>query len=103
MTPGSHYLVDIDFSGTHPGDLPDIGRWQRPEVTSLAGNSAAGMPMTLERHDWFPLALAFTAVADRVRLLLYSEAPRTDFLVPGLSVRELTLSTRPPVVHDPSH
>jgi hypothetical protein len=87
VVPGERYLVTFDVDHARDRDLLYIGRWERPEVLSLSGASAAGIAVPLAMPGWFPSMRGFIATAPRVRLLVYSEAPETDLLL-----RELTLT-----------
>jgi len=58
-------------------------------VRSLAGASSAGIPAPLLREAWFPRDRAFVATAPAVNLLVYSEAPETDFVISSLDVYRL--------------
>ena len=89
VTPGERYLITYAVDGAGPQDLLYVGRWERPEVTSLAGASAAGFPAQLATPEWFPSMRGFVATSSRVRLLLYSEAPRTSFLVRSVTLTHL--------------
>jgi hypothetical protein len=87
--PGERYLVQVLASNTRDGDLLYLGTWQEPQVRSLAGASSSGIPAPLIAQHWFPYSRAFIATAPKVRLLLYSEAPETDFTVGSLLVYRL--------------
>jgi 4-amino-4-deoxy-L-arabinose transferase-like glycosyltransferase len=87
VVPGERYLVTFDVDHARDRDLLYIGRWERPEVLSLSGASAAGIAVPLAMPGWFPSMRGFIATSPRVRLLVYSEAPETDLLL-----RELTLT-----------
>jgi 4-amino-4-deoxy-L-arabinose transferase-like glycosyltransferase len=89
VTPGQRYLITYTVEGARAQDLLYIGRWERPEVTSLSGASAAGFPAPLAVPDWFPSMRGFVATSARVRLLLYSEAPRSDFRVRSVTLTHL--------------
>jgi len=89
VTPGERYLITYAVDGAGPQDLLYVGRWERPEVTSLGGASAAGFPSPLAIPEWFPSMRGFVATSSRVRLLLYSEAPRTNFLVRAVTLTHL--------------
>jgi hypothetical protein len=58
-------------------------------VLSLAGAASAGMPTPLAHEAWFPGDRAFVATAPRVRIAIYSEAPRTDFAVSSVQIFHL--------------
>jgi hypothetical protein len=89
--PGERYLVQALTSNTRDGDLLYLGTWQEPQVRSLAGASSSGIPgpLTLTAAPWFPFTRAFIATAPKVRILLYSEAPETDFTVWSVFVYRL--------------
>ncbi len=87
--PGQPYLVSADTSMTRDGDLLYLGTWQQPQVHSLSGASSSGIPAPLRLPRWFPHDRAFVATAPRVRVLLYSEAPSTDFTVESLEIHML--------------
>jgi 4-amino-4-deoxy-L-arabinose transferase-like glycosyltransferase len=87
--PGECYLVKADASRTRDGDLLYLGTWQQSQVRSLAGSSSAGIPASLTVAGWFPHERAFRATAPAVRLLLYSEAPQTDFLISSVEIYRL--------------
>lgn len=86
---GEPYLVRVDASGARDGDLLYLGTWQSPQVESLSGASAAGIPAPLALPRWFPADRAFRATAAGVRVLVYSEAPQTDFSVSSLDIFRL--------------
>lgn len=88
-TPGDAYLVRTAVERTRDGDLLYLGMWQQPQVLSLGGAAAAGIPAPLHLPPWFPSDRAFRATAAGVRLLVYSEAPATDFVISSLSVHRL--------------
>ena len=89
-SPGERYLVRTQTSHTRDGDLLYLGTWQQPQVRSLAGAASSGIPAPLIAQPWFPQSRAFIATASQVRLLLYSEAPETDFTVSSLDVYRLS-------------
>ena len=89
-SPGERYLVRTQTSHTRDGDLLYLGTWQQPQVRSLAGASSSGIPAPLIAQPWFPQSRAFIATASQVRMLLYSEAPETDFTVSSLDVYRLS-------------
>ena len=86
---GERYLVTYDVDHARDQDLLYIGRWERAEVLSLSGASAAGIMVPLAMPAWFPAMRGFTATAPRVRLLVYSEAPETDLLLRTLTLTRL--------------
>ena len=86
---GDRYLVYADTEATREGDLLYLGTWQEPQVRSLSGASSAGIAAPLIREDWFPHARAFEATAPKVRVLVYSEAVSTNFLIRQLSITHL--------------
>jgi len=86
---GDRYLVYADTEATREGDLLYLGTWQEPQVRSLSGASSAGIAAPLIREDWFPHARAFEATAPKVRVLVYSEAASTNFLIRQLSITRL--------------
>ena len=88
-TPGERYLVRAQTAMTHDGDLLYLGMWQQPQVRSLAGAASSGIPAPLIAQRWFPRDRAFIATAQHVRVLLYSEAPSTDFTVSSLEILSL--------------
>ncbi len=74
---------------TRDGDLLYLGTWQQPQVRSLAGASSSGIPAPLLGEPWFPRDRAFIATAPAVRVLVYSEAPETDFVISSLEICRL--------------
>ena len=88
-TPGNRYLVRIQDSMTRDGDLLYLGTWQQPQVRSLSGASSSGIPAQLIAQPWFPHDRAFIATAPQVRVLVYSEAPSTDFTISSLEILRL--------------
>ena len=92
-TPGERYLVRAQTSMTRNGDLLYLGTWQQPQVRSLAGASSSGIPAPLIAPRWFPAERAFIATTPQVRVLVYSEAPSTDFAISSLDI--LRLQPRP--------
>ena len=88
-TPGQPYLVKTETSMTRDGDLLYLGTWQQPQVLSLSGASSSGIPAPLRLPRWFPHDRAFIASAPEVRVLLYSEAPSTDFTVESFEIQRL--------------
>ena len=88
-TPGDRYLVRAQTTMTHDGDLLYLGTWQQPQVRSLAGAASSGIPAPLIAQPWFPRDRAFIATAPQVRILVYSEAASTDFLISSLDVLRL--------------
>ena len=88
-TPGETYLVRTDASMTRDGDLLYLGTWQQPQVRSLSGASSSGIPAPLISQPWFPRDRAFTATAQQVRVLVYSEAPSTDFTISLIQINRL--------------
>jgi len=93
-TPGAAYLVRTAVEGARDGDLLYLGTWQHPELLSLGGSSSAGIPASLHLPPWFPSDRAFRATAAGVRLLVYSEAPTTDFVISSLSISRLQPAER---------
>jgi hypothetical protein len=89
-TPGEAYIVRTVVDGTRDGDLLYLGTWQQPQVLSLGGAGSAGLATSLHLPAWFPSDRAFRATATEVRLLMYSEAPETDFRVTSLTISRLT-------------
>ena len=87
--PGERYVVTPATHGTRDGDLLYLGTWQQPQVVSLSGASSSGIPGPLVAPRWFPRERAFRATAPAVRVLVYSEAPETDFVISSLQVRRL--------------
>ena len=92
-TPGDRYLVRMQESMTRDGDLLYLGTWQQPQVRSLSGASSSGIPAPLISQPWFPHERAFLATAPQVRVLLYSEAPSTDFVISSLEILRLQPAT----------
>jgi 4-amino-4-deoxy-L-arabinose transferase-like glycosyltransferase len=88
-TPGETYLVTTATRGTRDGDLLYLGTWQQPQVQSLSGASSSGIPAPLLAPRWFPRDRAFRATANEVRVLVYSEAPETDFVISSLQIHRL--------------
>jgi len=88
-TPGERYVVTATTHGTRDGDLLYLGTWQQPQLLSLSGASSSGIPGPLVAPRWFPQARAFRATAMAVRVLVYSEAPQTDFVISSLQIRRL--------------
>jgi hypothetical protein len=88
-TPGDRYLVRAQTTMTHDGDLLYLGTWQQPQVRSLAGAASSGIPAPLIAQPWFPRDRAFIATAPQVRILVYSEAASTDFVISSLDVLRL--------------
>jgi len=86
---GATYLVRSTTSGTRDGDLLYLGGWEHPQVQSLSGASASGIPAALLTPAWFPGERAFRATDSSVRIRIYSEAPRTDFLISALQISRL--------------
>ena len=91
VTPGDAYLVRVVATSARDGDLLYLGTWRSPQVLSLGRASSAGMPTPIAHPPWFPGDRAFIATAPHVQILIYSEAPSTDFTVS--SVRIYRLST----------
>ena len=89
-TAGETYLVRADVDSTRDGDLLYLGMWQQAQVLSLGGAASAGIPASLNLPRWFPGERAFRATAAGVRLLVYSEAPKTDFRIRSLTINRLT-------------
>jgi 4-amino-4-deoxy-L-arabinose transferase-like glycosyltransferase len=87
--PGDSYLVRTDTRHTRDGDLLYLGTWQQPQVRSLSGASSSGIPAPLVAPRWFPRDRAFRATAPEVRVLVYSEAPETDFQISSLDIYRL--------------
>jgi len=88
-TPGDAYLVSPATSRARDGDLLYLGTWQQPQVRSLSGAASAGIPAPLGVPSWFPRERAFRATAPKVRVLVYSEAPETDFVISSLDIYRL--------------
>ena len=88
-TPGDRYLVRTKTAMTHDGDLLYLGTWQEPQVRSLGGASSSGIPAPLIAQRWFPSDRAFIATAPEARVLVYSEAPSTDFMISSLEILRL--------------
>lgn len=87
--PGDSYLVKAVTRHTRDGDLLYLGTWQQPQVRSLSGASSSGIPAPLLAPRWFPRERAFRATASEVRVLVYSEAPETDFVISLLAIYRL--------------
>jgi 4-amino-4-deoxy-L-arabinose transferase-like glycosyltransferase len=94
-TAGERYLVHTQTSDTRDGDLLYLGTWRQPQVESLAGASASGIPAPLGAPAWFPRDRAFIATAPQVQVLVYSEAPSTDFLISSLEIARLRPAAAP--------
>jgi len=92
-SPGDRYLVRADTRHTRDGDLLYLGTWQQPQVRSLSGSSSSGIAAPLIRDSWFPRDRAFEATAAAVRVLVYSEAPVTDFVISSLDIYRLRAQT----------
>jgi 4-amino-4-deoxy-L-arabinose transferase-like glycosyltransferase len=90
---GERYLVRSDVARARPGDLLYLGMWQHPQVLSLSGASSSGIAVPLMLPAWFPHDRAFVATGSPVRVVMYSEAPETDFLVRNFSIHRLRAST----------
>jgi 4-amino-4-deoxy-L-arabinose transferase-like glycosyltransferase len=88
-TPGDRYLVRTTTSDTRAGDLLYLGTWQQPQVLSLSGASSSGIPAALISQPWFPHERAFVATTPQVRMVIYSEAPSTDFVITSLEIDRL--------------
>ena len=86
---GDCYLVRTGTQRTRDGDLLYLGTWRQPQVRSLAGASSAGIAAPLLGESWFPRDRAFVATAPAVNLLVYSEAPETDFVISSLDIYRL--------------
>jgi len=91
--PGQSYLLATEAAGVTSEDLVFIGRWEPSEATSLSGAANGGIVVPLNCPSWFPSAQAFTALANRVRLLYYSEARHTDFRLRKVTLYKLTRAT----------
>jgi len=92
-SPGENYLVRTNTRHTRDGDLLYLGMWQQPQVRSLAGASSSGIPAPLIDARWFPRDRAFRATTSSVRILVYSEAPETDFVISSLDIYRLVPRT----------
>jgi hypothetical protein len=90
VEPGRTYLVRTVTQNARDGDLLYLGTWQQRQVLSLGGASSSGMLTPLKTEPWFPSDRAFIATASQVRIIVYSEAPSTDFLISSLDVYRLT-------------
>jgi hypothetical protein len=88
-SPGDCYLVRTGTERTRDGDLLYLGTWRQPQVRSLAGASSSGIPAPLLREPWFPRDRAFVATTPAVSLVVYSEAPETDFVITSLEIYRL--------------
>ena len=93
-TAGGRYLVRTTTAMTRDGDLLYLGTWQQPQVKSLSGASSSGIPAPLVAQPWFPHDRAFIATAPQVRVLVYSEAPSTDFTISSLEILRLEETAR---------
>jgi hypothetical protein len=87
--PGESYLVRTTTQQARDGDLLYLGTWQQSQVRSLSGASAAGIPAPLAGPRWYPHDRAFRATARAVRVLVYSEAAETDFVISSLDLYRL--------------
>jgi 4-amino-4-deoxy-L-arabinose transferase-like glycosyltransferase len=87
--PGESYLVRTTTEQARDGDLLYLGTWQQPQVRSLSGASASGIPAPLAGPRWYPHDRAFRATARAVRVLVYSEAAETDFVISSLDIYRL--------------
>ena len=88
--PASRYLVRATTRGTRAGDLLYLGTWRERQVLSLSGASSSGIPAALIPEPWFPHDRAFIATTPQVQVLIYSEAPSTDFTISSLQLFRLT-------------
>src|SRR5215475_10674418 len=88
-TPGDRYVVRTRDAMTRDGDLLYLGTWQQSQVRSLSGASSSGIPAPLIPQRWFPQERAFIATAPQVRVLVYSEAPSTNFVISSLDIFRL--------------
>ncbi len=86
---GECYLIRTTTRHTREGDLLYLGSWQRPQVRSLSGASSSGIPAPLSLPAWYPRDRAFRATAPAVRVLVYSEAPETNFEISSLDIHRL--------------
>jgi hypothetical protein len=93
-SPGDRYLVRPDTHDVRDGDLLYLGTWQQPQVRSLAGSSSSGIPAPLLKAAWFPRGRAFEATAPAVRVLVYSEASETRFVISSLDIYRLRPAIR---------
>ena len=87
--PGESYLVRTKAEAMRAGDLLYLGTWQQSQVRSLSGAASAGIAAPLALPRWFPSDRAFRATAPAVRVLVYSEAPATDFVISSLDIYHL--------------
>ena len=87
--PGESYLVRTKAEAMRAGDLLYLGMWQQSQVRSLSGAASAGIAAPLALPRWFPSDRAFRATAPAVRVLVYSEAPATDFVISSLDIYHL--------------
>ena len=87
--PGESYLVRTNVEQTRAGDLLYLGTWQQSQVRSLSGAASAGIAAPLALPRWFPADRAFRATATLVRVLVYSEAPETHFVISSLDIYRL--------------
>jgi hypothetical protein len=88
-SPGDSYLVRTVTERTRDGDLLYLGTWRQQQVRSLAGASSSGIAAPLLGPLWFPRDRAFVATAPAVSLVVYSEAPDTDFMISSLDIFRL--------------
>jgi hypothetical protein len=88
-TAGETYLVRTATRQTRDGDLLYLGTWQQSQVRSLSGASSSGIPASLGGPGWFPRDRAFRATTAGVRVLVYSEAPETNFEISSLDFYRL--------------
>jgi 4-amino-4-deoxy-L-arabinose transferase-like glycosyltransferase len=86
---GETYLIRTATRDTRDGDLLYLGTWQQPQVRSLSGASSSGIPASLGGPGWYPWDRAFRATAPSVRVLVYSEAPETNFEIASLDIYRL--------------
>jgi len=88
--PGQPYLVRASTRNAGARDLLYLGTWRQRQLQSLSGASSSGIPAALGVPSWFPADRAFIATAPQVQVLVYSEAPETDFVITSFVVFRLT-------------
>jgi len=93
--PGQSYLVRATTRNARPGDRLYLGTWRQRQLQSLSGASSSGIPAALGVPSWFPGDRAFIATAPQVQVLVYSEAPDTDFMITSFEVFRLTPRATP--------
>ena len=93
-SPGDRYLVRADTRQTRDGDLLYLGH-----VAAAAGPLAVGVVVVGHRGAADQAIRGFPAIARSrprrrlCRVLVYSEAPRTDFVISSLDIYRLRPQT----------